>query len=157
MKNELWIASDTGKRRKGTSFKEIQGIFTENITTRHIYEPLQSCRPYYEADQVKYELESIDFDTAGVIDDNDNLIGYIIREELDGGYIQNYINKISSEKLISDFTPISELLNILLDNEFIFVIDGKKTEGIVTRADINKPIMRIYLFGILSLFEMQLN
>ena len=29
--------------------------------------------------------------------------------------------------------------------------------GIVAKADINKPIVRIYLFGIISLFELHLN
>ncbi|MRT91955.1 CBS domain-containing protein [Ancylomarina sp. 16SWW S1-10-2] len=154
---ELWLSSETGERRKGTSFKEIQGLFIDNITTRHIYEPLLSCRPEHEVCYVKHELKCKEFDTAGVIDDNNNLIGYVIREELDDGYIQDYINNIGTEKLISDSTPIAELLNILLENEFIFVIDGSKIEGIVTRADINKPIIRIYLFGILSLFELHLN
>ena len=43
------------------------------------------------------------------------------------------------------------------NRDFAFVICGKKITGIVTKADINKPSVRIYIFGIISLFEMHLN
>jgi len=45
----------------------------------------------------------------------------------------------------------------LRNRNFSFVLSGNKIERIVTRADINKPPVRIYLFGIISLFEMHLN
>ena len=44
-----------------------------------------------------------------------------------------------------------------MDKEFIYVLKGGSIEGIVTRADINKPIVRIYLFGLISLCELHLN
>ena len=42
-------------------------------------------------------------------------------------------------------------------NSYSFIVESNKVVGIVTRADINKPIVRIYIFGIISLFELHLN
>src|SRR5690606_33598691 len=54
-------------------------------------------------------------------------------------------------------TPLAELIEILKESNYAFVLERDKIESIVTRADINKPIVRIYIFGIISLFELHLN
>ncbi|GET23279.1 CBS domain-containing protein [Prolixibacter denitrificans] len=154
---ELWISSKTGIRRKGTTFKELQSLFIENITTKFIFEPIYCCKLEDSAYHVRYALEDRDFDIVGVMDDDKNIIGYAQREELEDDIIRSHTHEISVEHLISDSTPISALLNILSENSFVFVLYRNSIAGIVTRADINKPIVRIYLFGIISQVELHLN
>ena len=154
---ELWISPHTGIRRKGTTFKEVQSIFIDNITTKFIYEPIYSCKLTDKCKYVKEALIYRDFDVVGVIDAECKVIGYVEREALAKGLIENYFKKAEPRHLISDSTPISKLLNILSDTFFSFVLVEDRVEGIVTRADINKPVVRIYLFGIISLFELHLN
>ena len=154
---ELWISPNTGIRRKGTTFKELQSIFIDKISTKYIYEPILSCKLTDESQYVKETLKMREFDMVGVIDENSQIIGFAKRKELTKGLIENFTIKIEEQNLIPDSTPISELLNIFLNESFAFVVVEDKINGIVTRADINKPIVRIYLFGIISLFEMHLN
>lgn len=154
---QLWISPNTGIRRKGTTFKELQGLFIDNITTKFIYEPINCCRLSDNSFEVKRTLERLDFDVMGVIDDTENVIGYVLKEELKHGRIQEVTHRIELENIISDSAPILELLNILSKKPYSFVIESNKVVGIVTRADINKPIVRIYIFGIISLFELHLN
>lgn len=154
---QLWYSKQTGIRRKGTSFSELQDIFIENITTKYIYEPLACCRITDNPFEVRETLKQRDFDTLGVVDDADEKIGYIEREKLGEKSIEHYIQKFELEVIISDSTPLSELFQILLDKECVYVLSKDSIEGIVTRADINKPIVRIYLFGLISLFELHLN
>jgi len=154
---ELWISPNSGIRRKGTTFKELQSIFFDSITTRFIYEPVYSCKLTDESENVKGILSQKEFDIVGVIDEANQIIGYAERFELTNGHIKKFTKEIRISQVISDSTPISHLLNILYDVSFVFVIVKDKIGGIVTRADINKPIIRIYLFGIISLFEMHLN
>ncbi|MEO8148547.1 MAG: CBS domain-containing protein [Bacteroidia bacterium] len=153
---ELWISPNTGIRRKGTTFKEIQSIFIDNITTKYIYEPIYSCRLIDECHFVKEALTFRDFDVAGVIDNNTKIVGYVTKLELIDGLIETHCKKIESHQLIPDSTPITSLMKILTETPFAFVSVEDEIEGIVTRADINKPIVRIYLFGIISLFELHL-
>ena len=157
MGHELWISPHTGIRRKGTTFKELQTLFIDQITTKHIYEPLFSSRLEFDAIHVKAELERRDFDTIGVIDEKESVIGYINTEELSVGSIRDFTKPIELGQVITDSTSISKLIHVLEDRKFVFVINANKVEGIVTIADINKPIVRIYLFGLISLFEMHLN
>lgn len=154
---QLWISPNTGIRRKGTTFKELQNIFIDNITTKFIYEPIYCCRTNDNAREVKSALEYRDFDVIGVVDKNENVIGYALREELEGNIINDFTHKFDLKNIVADSTPILGLLNILSINSFSFVLESNKIVGIVTRADVNKPIIRIYIFGIISLFEIHLN
>jgi hypothetical protein len=49
------------------------------------------------------------------------------------------------------------VLEVLKESGFAFVLVGSKVAGIVTRADLNKPPVRVYLFGLVSLLEMHLS
>lgn len=154
---ELWYSKHTGIRRKGTTFSELQDIFINNITTKFIYESLACCRIYDNSFEVKRTLNACDFDVIGVIDNNDKKIGYIERAKIGDNEISSYLTTFSLNQIIAESTPISELFEILTDREFVFVLKKNEIDGIVTRADINKPIVRIYLFGIISLYEFHLN
>ena len=153
---QLWYSKHTGIRRKGTSFSELQNIFADNITTKFIYEPLACCNIGDNILEVIQTLEQRDFDTLGVVH-QDKKIGYLVHKELGDAPIESYIKDFNLNIVTADSTPLSELFKILSDKEYVYVLVSDSIEGIVTRADINKPIVRIYLFGIISLFEMHLN
>lgn len=154
---QLWISPQTGIRRKGTTFKELQALFIDQITTKFIFEPLYSCNINDDGLIVKEQLENKDFDIVGVIDDNKNVIAYAEKEDLNGRTIVDSIRKFDLNLIITDSTPISRLPSLLAYKGFVFVMQVDKIVGIVTISDINKPVFRIYLFGIISLFEMHLN
>ncbi|MDM1377031.1 CBS domain-containing protein [Myroides marinus] len=155
---ELWYSQETKHSRRGTTFSEIQSIFINNVTTNLIFESLACCKLNDNIDDVKNILLQRDFDTLGVIDPDGHIIGFIVFSELGDNQIPDYIHDFKQNLVIKKDTPIDLLLELLLKNEFLYVSnEGNKIEGIITRADINKPIVRIYLFGIISLFEMHLN
>jgi hypothetical protein len=155
---QLWVSPVTGYRRKGTRFSALRKIFTDNITARNIYEPLLCCPVHSDAHKAREALKVRDFDVAGVKKTKKGeVVGYVQATDLGDEDLKKYVRKISSELLISDSTPIAEIFSVLADNDFAFVISGKHITGIITKADINKPPIRIYLFGIISLFEMHLS
>ncbi|WP_178984181.1 CBS domain-containing protein [Winogradskyella helgolandensis] len=154
---QLWYSKQTGIKRKGTSFSELQNIFTDNITTKFIFEPLACCKTGDNTDEVIQTLKQRNFDTLGVVNQDDIKIGYIKLQDLGDNPIDTYIQNFDLNILIAESTPLSELIKILCDKEFVYVLSSDSIQGIVTRADINKPIVRIYLFGIISLFELHLN
>lgn len=154
---ELWFSEKTKTSRKGTTYRELQNIFIDNITTKFIYEPLACCKIDDNLVEVKQTLDTKNFDTLGVVDENGNKLGYIIYKDLNEVDISSNKQSFKPEILISDSTPICDLLDILRDKNYVYVLDKNSIEGIVTRADLNKPIVRIYFFGIISLFELHLN
>jgi predicted transcriptional regulator len=157
MADQLWISHQTGIRRKGTSFKELQAIFTEQIKVELISEPLLSFNFGESCITVKEVMDAKGYDNVGVIDNENNIIGYINKEDLLLGKTIKKPRPFEPELLITDSTPISNLPLILAPNGFVFVARNDKIAGIVTKADLNKPVFRIYLFAIISLFEMHIN
>jgi hypothetical protein len=67
---ELWISPNTGISRKGTTFKELQSIFVDKITTDFIYEPLYSCKHSEDARDIKELLFEKEFDIIGVTNES---------------------------------------------------------------------------------------
>lgn len=58
--------------------------------------------------------------------------------------------------MIAESTPLLDVLPILRDNQRIFVLERNQVTGIVTRGDLQKAPIRMLLFGLISLFEMNL-
>ena len=155
---QLWTSPLTGYRRKGTRFDSLKKLFIDNITAQSIYEPLLCCLIDSNTSHAKDVLRARDFDIAGVKAEPEGpIIGYVKTEELENETFQDHLLNIELANVVSDSTPIANIINIFSDNDFVFVISGNQVNGIITKADINKPPVRIYLFGILSLFEMHLN
>ena len=145
---ELWVSSLTGYRRKGTRFSSLKNLFIDNVTAKSIYEPLRCCPATSSVESAKSALKLRGFDFAGVKENKDgDVTGYIIAQELISGDFGSCVKEIDSSLLISDSTPIADIFTVLNDRDFAFVIYGNKITGIVTKADINKPPVRIYLFG----------
>jgi hypothetical protein len=155
---QLWTSPLTGYRRKGTRFTDLKQIFIDNVTAKSIYEPLLCCTADSDSNVAKEALKTRDFDVAGIKTRKDGeVIGYVIRDEIENGEFKSYIRNITHELLMSDSTPIAEIFSVLSKNNFAFVMYGNAITGIITKADINKPPIRIYVFGIISLLEMHLN
>lgn len=155
---QLWTSPLTGYRRKGTRFTDLKQIFIDNVTAKSIYEPLLCCPADSDSNAAKEALKTRDFDVAGIKTRKDGeVIGYVMRDEIGTGEFKSYMRNIAHELIMSDSTPIAEIFSVLSKNNFAFVMYGNAITGIITKADMNKPPIRIYIFGIISLLEMHLN
>jgi len=154
---QLWTSPITGYRRKGTRLSDLRSVLGAGIMARTILEPLQCCPLDAPSDEIKRILNDRGFDVAGVqAVENGPVVGFIERESLQGGSIREHTRPMSAEHLISDATPLGDLLTVLRTKERVFVLVGSEVKGIVTRADLNKPPVRVYLFGLVSFLEMHL-
>lgn len=155
---QLWTSPITGYRRRGTRFDSVKQLFMKNITAQCIYEPLLCCPINSNSNQAKEALVVRGFDVAGVKEnEEDPVLGYVLTKDIGEGEFKNYVTPIGIDVVVSDSTPLANIVNILDGKEFAFVIAGNQITGIITKADINKPPVRIYIFGIISLLEMHLN
>ncbi|PAU95395.1 hypothetical protein CK503_04150 [Aliifodinibius salipaludis] len=155
---QLWTSPLTGYRRKGTRLSEIRNLFEEGITAKAILEPLKSCPMDADSQEMYKRLEKLDFDVAGVKENKESRVaGFIYKNDLkDSDLVGDAIIDLTPNFLIGSATPLAEIFEILKTKDFIFVLVGQQVQGIITRADLNKPPVRIYLFGLISLFEMHL-
>lgn len=155
MAHQLWVSPITGYRRKGTRLSDLRSLIQDGITARAILEPLESCGLDAQAGDMRSLLDQRGFDRAGVRD-GETVVGFVVASELTEGRVYDHTHKITSESLISEATPLAAVLLLLKSEQSRFVLIEDRVEGIVTRADLNKPPIRIYLFGLISLLEMHL-
>jgi hypothetical protein len=156
---ELWTSPITGYRRRGTRLAELRRVLGSGIAAHTILEPLKSCPGDASAKEMARVLEQRDFDFAGVQSEQDGpVVGFVARNSLSltHGLVKDHIRPITTELLISDSTPLPSVLAFLQQRQHGFVLVGLEVGGIVTRADLNKPGVRVYLFGVISLLEMHL-
>jgi predicted transcriptional regulator len=157
MANQLWTSTLTGYRRVGTRLSEVRVLFESGITAKAIYEPLKCCCLSSDAAEMRKLLSERGFDIAGVMETEEGrVIGFVQASSLESGLIQNFTKRIDTDYIISDSTPIANLLSILKDKDHVFVLSGATIAGIITRSDLNKPALRVYLFGLTSLLEMHI-
>lgn len=151
----LWTSPITGYRRKGTRLSELRSVLTAKIGALAILEPLQCCPASAQATEMRGLLGERGFDVAGVMNDAaGRVIGFVAANELSDGIVLDHTKSLKAEHLVSDATPIADLLKVLREKERAFVLVGPEVKGIVTLADLNKPPIRVYLFGLVSLLEM---
>jgi hypothetical protein len=156
---QLWTSPVTGYRRIGTRVREIRAMFENDVTVRSIYEPLRACISSSDAAEMAQLLDERGFDVAGVkdVDGQAPITRFVTAEALrNGGIVDDHAVAIAAGDLLADATPLAKIFSILAIRQYSFVLADAVVAGIVTRADLNKPPARIYLFGLVSLIEMHL-
>jgi len=155
---ELWTSPITGYRRKGTRLAELRTLIDDGITAHAILEPLKSVNVNAPAGEAAEALKRRDFDVAGVKGEaHEPVVNWVLTDSLKGGHVRDHMQPISTDHLVSDATPLPTLLGVLKKKPYTFVLIGPDVSGIITRADLNKPPVRVYLFGLISLLEMHLS
>lgn len=153
----LWIATETGRRRRGTTLREVRNLFEEGITAAAIREELDCYPPATDASAVRGRMEELHFDVVGIREHKESkALGYVRRSDLTEGACRDHLNEFQVHDLISESTPLARVLAELHGRPRAFVLVAHEVAGIVTRADLQKPPVRLYLFGLVTLLEMHL-
>jgi hypothetical protein len=138
-----------------SSLKDLRDIFDRSITVRDIAEPVVSFDDNDDSLAVKTFMQEKHYDYLAVRC-NGHIAGYAVREELGAGTLQNWRKDFDSGRLVSDRTSLLEILFRLRILNPIFVSVHDKVWGIVTKGDLQKFPVRMWLFGVLSMVEMHM-
>jgi hypothetical protein len=132
----------------------IRRVFTEVFSARDIAEPLVSFDSVIAAADARAKMEVDGFDAVGVR--RDGLVrGYVERQDLEEGSCGDRMKEFESEVLISDSTSLAEVIRGLSTSDRLFVKVFGSVGGIVTKSDLQKPAVRMWLFGMVTLIEMR--
>jgi hypothetical protein len=127
------------------SIEKLGEIFTKYITVESISEKLEAKSGGEEAMTVKNFMDNKGYDVVGINDSESGLInGYIERSNLKNGKCEEYRKDFQVEEIVSSDTPLTDVLS------------KNSISEIVTRADLQKQPIRLFIFGFISLFEMHL-
>ncbi|HEX7051136.1 MAG TPA: CBS domain-containing protein [Longimicrobiales bacterium] len=128
----------------------------ERINAEHLLEYLYISEEVADAASAKRRMEAYDFDVLGVSDKHGRVYGYIRRDCPPSGSCSDHAIPFHAFDLISESTPIEEVLGHLRTKPRVFVLGGGEVYGIITRGDLQKPPVRIFVFGLITILDMQL-
>jgi len=139
-----------------SSYQDLRALY-DNISVKHVLEPLQSCHADDESAVIRKRMEepNLDFDVMG-IEENGEIYGYVERSTLAGGPCAKYGRTFHPCELIAESASLADVFSVLHDAPRIFVLKGTKVMGIVTRGDLQKAPIRMWVFGLITLIEMNL-
>ena len=138
-----------------SSIEDLREIFEKGIKARYITVPFCSFDESAIAQDVKKFLDKKDFDVVGVRT-NGIINGYAFRRDLAEGKLSKYFKEFDPRELLPDTASIPEVLKVIIDFNNVFILSFGRVAGIITRGDLQKVPIRMWLFSLISLIEMQM-
>jgi len=132
----------------------VMRLFAEYFTARDIAEPLASFDNTATSVQVHDFMQANDFDVVGVRSDG-RITGFVKRDSLCNGICEQNKYTLADAAVLSDGDPLLRVITELNQAPFLFVTVFGDICGIITHADLQKPAVRMWLFGIVTLIEMR--
>jgi hypothetical protein len=139
---------------KDTQRSRLRRLFLEGFSAMDVAEPLVSFDVQAKAVDVQRFMLDKNYDIVGVR--SDGLVdGYVRREDLTSGSCGSHMRPfLAADDLIPDSSNLIDVVKSLAINQRCFVTILDQVGAIVTLADLEKPPMRMFLFGMITIIEM---
>ena len=138
----------------------LDDLWDRLLTVELIAEPLATCTAADDTAAVRRRLEQNRWNQIGFREPPEQggaAVGYLDHEDfanLSGSLSEAGVRRFTVGELVSAQTPLRDGLMRLAEARRLFVLGPKGVSGIATVADLQKPPVRILLFGTVSLLEM---
>lgn len=132
----------------------LKNLFLEGFTAMDIAEPLASFDHDADTQSVRAIMLKKGYDIAGIRRDG-QVCGFIRQEDLNDGPCSDYLQPFSFEEdMVRDTASLVDVVKSLSINGRCFVTILDKVGAIITLSDLEKPPMRMFLFGMITISEM---
>jgi hypothetical protein len=138
-----------------SSVSELRRLFDEAIPASSIAEALVSFDDASDGAAAAAFMREREFDVLGVR--RSGLpVGYVLQSEVTHGTLGDHVQVFAEDECLSGSSPLLKALQVVEQHDRAFVRSMGSVNGIITRGDIQKAPVRMWLFNLVSLLEMQL-
>ena len=130
-------------------------LFADAFTAQDIAEPLASFDRARKTGDVGQVMSDRGLAVAGVRFRGE-LVGYTLRADLDRDVSQLTARPFRTDQILDARAPLSDVAQALIRHDHCFVRAFGQIGGLITRDDMQKPVVRMWLFGIVTIIEMAL-
>ncbi len=130
-------------------------MFSEAFTAQDIAEPLRSFDADKPCAEVRAAMKADHLDIVGVRQ-NGRIEGYVRLTDLTDGNCGRHVRPFRSGQALPGDSSFSDVIHILTLNQYGFITLLGEVIGFLSRNDINKPVVRMWLFGIINFVEMEI-
>lgn len=143
-------------RFKQNQIERLHKFFNEGFSVMDVAEPLVSFDVSTDARQVQKFMIEKDFDLIG-LRKNGLVEGYARRDDLIHGSCRDHFRTFTEkDDLVPETAHLVDAVNSLEINRQCFVTILGRVGAIITMTDLEKPPMRMFLFGLITISEMML-
>lgn len=139
-----------------SSLHSLRRVFQQGFVVHDIAEPLVSFDDSTSAEQVRKFMDEKNFGIVGIRKEG-RVEGFVEREDLGTGVCADHIRPFEESNVIFESTALADLVVRLKNQRRLFVSILGQVGGIVSRTDLQKPPVRMWLFGMVTLIEMRFN
>ncbi len=137
---------------KNASALHLRRLFLEGFSVMDIAEPLVSFDADSPAAEARMVLAENGLDLAGVR--RAGLVkGYACSKDLMTGVCGDHVRPFTEDDLVADSEPLVAAIRSLAINQRCFVTVLGRAGAIITLHDLEKPAVRMLLFGMITLVE----
>jgi len=137
------------------SQRRVHRLFTEAFTAKDIAESLHSFDADRKSHAVESSMQVLGIDVVGVRR-HGQVIGYAWKDDLDSGQCGDRARAFGRDQVVYGDASLSEVILVLTRYDHCFITILNTVAGVVTRADMEKPIVRMWLFGMITMLEMNM-
>ena len=132
----------------------IKRFFKSGFTIGDVAEAIASFDADRPAREVREFMKARGFETVGVRQDG-NVCGFVHLDDLgEAKTVGECVRPFSQAIVMEDATPMHLAMAVLDESPCVFVAVLGSVGGIMTREDMEKPVARMWLFGLVILIEM---
>lgn len=139
---------------RDTQSSRLRRLFLEGFSAMDVAEPLVSFDESAKAADVQQFMQDKGFNLVGVRQ-NGLVEGYVRRDDLNSGTCGDHFRPFTpDDDLIPDTANLIDVVKSLAINQQCFVTILDRVGAIITLTDLEKPPMRMFLFGMITMIEM---
>jgi hypothetical protein len=127
--------------------------FTKVFTAKDIAEPLHCFDDDLPVKQASAHMQKSGYAIAGMQRDN-SVCGYLLLSDLSGDTCKNCTKEIAPIQIVAPEASLTDVIHVLTLRDWCFVSLEGQPAGVIGRQDIQKPLVRMWLFGMVTFFEL---
>lgn len=130
--------------------------YNDIFSAKDIAEPLLSFDDKTQVEKIRETLKDHYQQVATVLVDG-KVIGFTTSDLLKTSDNNDILKRtFSSDQVLSGDAGFAEVIHVLTRHDYCFVRLLGQVHGVISRDDMNKPYVRMWLFGIITLMELRI-
>ena len=151
---QAWLASTETRAFTSVIPPRFRRMFTELFTARDIAGPLFSFDLHSTCEEAGSVMRHHYRDVASVRSKG-RVQGYIRLSDLKAATCAERMRHFTADQVVGGDATLSDVIHVLTRHDYCFVTSLEEVAGVIGRNDINKPIVRMWLFGLITMIEMR--
>lgn len=133
----------------------MKNLFTEGFSAMDIAEPLTSFDADKPADQLKKFMAKKKLSVIGIREQG-VVVGYAEPTDLRSGTCGDCAHNVGGRQILTETSSLQEVIRVLDEHNFCFLSVLGNFGAYVSRSELGKPPVRMWLFGMITIIEMYL-